>query len=118
MYPFQFIRNWVGNWALGTDEYVHQKYGKWFNAIMKGTIPSVAQPVPMTTAQKQQMVMPVLLFLGTRDALVGDAEIARNAASDYPSIQIEILESGHMIAIEHAEKVNRELAAFLLKSAR
>ena len=118
MYPFQFIRNWVGNWALGTDAYVHQKYGKWFNCIMKGTIPSVAQPVPLSTEQKQQMALPVLLFLGTRDALVGDAEIARNTASDYPNIQIEILESGHMIAIEHAETVNRELAAFLAKPVK
>jgi pimeloyl-ACP methyl ester carboxylesterase len=113
MYPFQFLRNSVAKWALGSSPACHRKYGDWFNAIMKGTIPSIAQPVPMTTEQKRRMKLPVLLFLGSKDKIVGDAEKARSVAEDYPNIQIEILESGHLIAVEHAEKVNKVLSVFV-----
>lgn len=113
MYPFQFIRNWVAGWALGDDEYCRRKYGEWFNCIMKGTIPSVAMPVPMTTEQKKKMKLPVLLFLGTKDPIVGDAGIARKTAEAFPDIQIEVLESGHLIAVEHAADVNKKLREFL-----
>ena len=59
------------------------------------------------------MDLPVLLFLGTKDAIVGDAKIAKKTAEKYPNIQIEILESGHLIAVEHAVYVNRKMAEFL-----
>ncbi len=113
MYPFQFVRDRVTMWAIGEDPYVLEKYGDWFNCIMKGTIPSVAQPVPMTTAQKADMQMPVLLFLGTKDRIVGDAESARFTAEEYPHIRIEVLESGHLIAVEQAAYVNRVVKEFL-----
>jgi pimeloyl-ACP methyl ester carboxylesterase len=113
MYPFQFIRDIVANWALGTAPESHEKYGSWFNAIMKGTFPSIAQPVPMTTTQKQAMDLPVLLFLGTNDRIVGDAETARAMGEIYPNIRIEILESGHLVAVEKRVTVNRILQEFI-----
>ncbi len=113
MYPLQIVRNSVAKWAISKDEYVNQKYGDWFNQIMKATIPSVAMPVPMTSEQKKQMDLPVLLFLGTKDAIVGDAEVARQTALDYPNIQIEILDSGHLISVEKADQVNAIITEFL-----
>ena len=113
LYPLQAVRNSVTKWAIGNDEYVNRKYGDWFNQIMKATIPSVAMPVPMKTLQKQQMDLPVLLFLGTKDAIVGDADIAKQAALDYPNIQIEILDSGHLISVEKADFVNATITEFL-----
>ena len=113
MYPIQPVRDFVTKWAIGEDEYVNQKYGSWFNQMMKATIPSVAQPVPMTTEQKQKIDLPVLLFLGTKDAIVGDAETAKELAQDYPNIEIEIIESGHLIAVEKAKHVNKKLRKFL-----
>jgi pimeloyl-ACP methyl ester carboxylesterase len=113
IYPFQWIRNIVTDWALGTAPVCHKKYGAWFNTIMKGTIPSIAHPVPMTTTQKQQMDLPVLLFLGSNDKIVGDAETARKTALDYPDIQIEILDSGHLIAVEKQNSVNASISKFL-----
>jgi pimeloyl-ACP methyl ester carboxylesterase len=113
MYPLQSVRNFVTKWAIGEDEYVNQKYGPWFNQMMKATIPSVSQPVPMTKEQKQKMDVPVLLFLGTKDAIVGDAETAKELAQDYPNIQIEVLESGHLISVEKAEYVNKKIKQFL-----
>lgn len=113
IYPFQFLRDAVAKWALGEDPACHIKYGNWFNEIMQGTIPSVLKPVPMTTEQKKKIDIPVLLFLGSHDRIVGDEEIARERAKDYPNIKIEILESGHLIAVECAEEVNERLSEFL-----
>jgi len=113
MYPFQFIRNWVTKWAIGNDKYCNDKYGDWFNCIMKSTIPSIGQPVPMTTEQKHEMKMPILLFLGTRDGIVGEANVAKKAGQEYPNIDIEVLESGHLVATEHRDFVNQKLKEFL-----
>ncbi|MCB0475225.1 MAG: alpha/beta hydrolase [Flavobacteriaceae bacterium] len=113
MYPIQFIRDGVQKWALGTDTYVNEKYGNWFNAILKGTIPSIAMPVPLTNEQKIEMKMPVLLFLGTSDPIVGPDATAKKIAEVYPNIKIEILESGHLIGVERRNVVNKSIAAFL-----
>lgn len=115
MYPFQFLRNAVANWALGKDPVCHVKYGEWFNQIIKGSIPSIAHPVPLTQAQKETMDIPVLLFLGTEDKIVGDVDVAQKMGAMYPNCQIEILESGHLIAVEHAEAVNKTISIFLNK---
>jgi pimeloyl-ACP methyl ester carboxylesterase len=113
MYPFQFLRDAVAGWALGHDPACHLKYGAWFNEVMKGTIPSVTKPVPLTTGQKSRMDIPVLLFLGRHDRIVGDAEEAKRVAEEYPDIRIEILESGHLIGVERHEEVNGILSEFL-----
>jgi pimeloyl-ACP methyl ester carboxylesterase len=112
-YPYQFVRNSVAKWALCKDEYCQDKYGDWFNCIMKWTIPSVVKPLPLTIKQKHQMKMPVLLFLGTNDLIVDDAQKARLAAESYPNIQIEIKNSGHLISVEHRDFVNKKAAEFL-----
>jgi pimeloyl-ACP methyl ester carboxylesterase len=113
LYPLKPVRNFVMKWALGEDEYCLHKYGDWFNAVMKSTVPSVAGPVPMSPEQKRTMELPVLLFLGTEDALVGDAALAKEAAELYPNIEIEILGSGHLIAVEQRDAVNSKLSEFL-----
>jgi pimeloyl-ACP methyl ester carboxylesterase len=112
MYPFQFLRDAVAKWALGTDPVCHKKYGEWFNQIMKGSIPSIAHPVPMSNVQKETMDIPILLFLGTEDRIVGDVNVAKAMGEKYPTIQIEVLESGHLIAVEHANKVNKTISDF------
>jgi len=113
MYPFSFIRDNVTEWAIGNDPYVLQTYGNWFECILKGCIPSMAGPVPMTKEQKRSMDMPILLFLGTQDKIVGDVDIAKKTALDYPNIQIEISESGHLIAVEERAVVNKKVSEFL-----
>jgi len=113
MYPLQSIRGRVTKWAIGEDQYCNDKYGDWFNAIMKGTIPSIGKPIPMTIEQKRDMKMPVLLFIGTQDKIVGVADHATSTAEEYPNIQIEVLKSGHLIAVEHRDYVNQKVKAFL-----
>ena len=113
MYPFQFVRDRVTKWALGEAPEVTGSYGDWFNCMMKATIPSVTMPEPMTSEQKASMDLPVLLFLGTEDPIVGEAEHAKKVAEEYPDIRIEVLDSGHLIAVEHAAYVNSVVLDFL-----
>ncbi len=113
MYPLPWVRHRVAHWAFGDDPYCHRKYGDWFDAIMKGTIPSVAKPEPMTEAQKAGMKLPILLFLGSSDPIVGDVQIARRAAEAYPNIRIEVLASGHLVGIEQRDYVNQQVSGFL-----
>jgi pimeloyl-ACP methyl ester carboxylesterase len=80
---------------------------------MKATIPSVTMPEPMTKEQKASMDLPVLLFLGTEDPIVGEVEHAKKVAEEYPDIRIEVLDSGHLIAVEHAAYVNSVVLDFL-----
>jgi len=113
MYPAQFVRNKVTRWALGDDPYVIGAYGDWFNGIMKSTIPSLAHPIPMTKQQKSAMTLPILLFLGTEDPIVGSAHEAAALAADFPNIEIEILNSSHLIAVQKADDVNKKIKSFL-----
>lgn len=113
MYPLDWVRSKVVNWAFGDDPYCHEKYGDWFDAIMKGTIPSVSQPIPMKEEQKSKMDLPVLLFLGINDPIVGNAKVARGLAEEYPNINIEVLDSGHLISVEHRAHVNEKIRRFL-----
>ncbi len=113
LYPLEGIRQSVVHWALGSDDYVHQAYGDWFDLIVRGTIPSVAQPEAIDSEAKAQMQMPILLFLATRDPLVGEVERASNLAGQYPDIEIEVMESGHIIGVERKDEVNQRLTAFL-----
>ena len=115
MYPFPFIRNYVSEWAIGNDPYVQEKYGEWFDYILQSTIPSLAEPMPLTKKQKENFETPILLFLGTNDALVGDVKIAKAMAEEYPDIQVEILNSGHLISTEKKDSVNKEIEKFLNK---
>ncbi len=115
MYPFQFVRDYVKSWAIGNDPYVNKQYGEWFDCILRGSMPSVAAPVPMTSEQKQEMDLPVLLFLGTQDPLVGEVEFAKKQAEEYPNIDIVVFKSGHIIAVEKRDSVNAKIDYFLRK---
>ena len=116
MYPFQFIRDRVTRWALGDSRAVLDGYGDWFGVILKGTVPSVAMPQALSEEERKGMDCPVLLYLGTEDAIVGDVGRAATLAGDFPDIRIEVLESGHLVAVEHAETVNRGIEEFLSTS--
>ena len=103
----------TSHWAIGADPGVQEKCGEWFITMMQGVIPKVAFPKFITPEQKQSIKVPVLLFLGTKDNVVGDHQKAAANAQRFPNIQIEVLESGHLIGVEHAETVNNRMSEFL-----
>lgn len=61
---------------------------------------------PSQCGQKESMGLPVLLFLVTRDPIVGGPGFAKQTAEEYPDIRIDALESGHLVAVEQKVLVN------------
>lgn len=113
MLPLQSIRNSVGEWALGSSPNVMERYGKWFDEIMLGTLPRSAPPMPLSAEQLAKIKAPTLLILGTNDNLAGDPVIVKELAQPIPNLQTEVLESSHLVAVERADDVNRFISSFL-----
>jgi pimeloyl-ACP methyl ester carboxylesterase len=112
--PLNSLLASTSRWAIGADPSVQEKCGAWFTTLMQGTIPKVAFPKFITSEQKQSIKVPVLLFLGTKDNVVGDYEKAVDNAQRFPNVQIEVLDSGHLIGVEYADTVNKRMAEFLV----
>jgi pimeloyl-ACP methyl ester carboxylesterase len=80
---------------------------------MGGTRPRVAAPIPFTPEQLQSISCPVLLILGAKDTLVGDPTKVKELALNIPNIQIEVINTGHLISVDQPEKVNNLIYNFL-----
>ena len=114
----QFIHwRWVERgaleWILGTSPIVLGPYGEWFTWVMRGSFPRVVPPVGIPAEELATIEVPVLLFLGTEDNLVGDPEKAAAAASAMANVRTVVVESAHLVNVEVADEVNREIAKFL-----
>jgi len=101
------------DWVLGKSPTVREPYGEWFSLMMSGSFPHVVPPKGIAPEDLAKIDIPVLLFLGTTDNLVGNAQKAAKAASVMANVQIEIVESSHLVNVEASEEVNRGIAAFL-----
>ena len=73
----------------------------------------MARPVALSAEEPGRIAAPVLLVLGDRDNLVGDAARAGRSASALPDLRVETLGSGHLVGVERAAEVNTLLAGFL-----
>jgi pimeloyl-ACP methyl ester carboxylesterase len=113
--PRPAVTERTSRWALGTSPAVVERYGAWFTAVLAAVAspPRVARPVALEPAELERLEMPVLLLLGTRDPLVGDASRAADRAAAMPDLRVETLESSHLVAVERASEVNELLVGFL-----
>jgi len=114
----QFIHwRWVERgaleWILGTSPIVLDPYGEWFTGVMRGSFPRVVPPVGIPAEELATIEVPVLLFLGTEDNLVGNPEKAAEAASAMENVRTVVVDSAHLVNVEVADEVNREIAEFL-----
>ncbi|MFX1520127.1 MAG: alpha/beta fold hydrolase [Promethearchaeota archaeon] len=100
-------------WALGDNPRVLEAFGEWFGLVMSGTTPRVAAPIPFTPEQLQSIRIPVLLVLGEKDNLVGDPEKVKEFVKNVPDIQIEVLNTGHLISADQPDNVNNLIYEFL-----
>ncbi|MBN1122430.1 MAG: alpha/beta fold hydrolase [Anaerolineae bacterium] len=112
LYPFKPLQTNTVKWALGDDPYVLEETEDWFRIVLTDTVPRESRPVTFTPEQLQSLEVPVLLVIGSRDALTGDPEAVKELANNTPDIQIEVLDSGHLIGVEHAERSNELIMAF------
>jgi pimeloyl-ACP methyl ester carboxylesterase len=115
MVPRPSVASRTSRWALGTAAPVTESYGAWFAAVLEAvaTPPRVARPVALKPEELSRIEVPVLLVLGTSDNLVGDAERAAGKATALPDVQVETLQSSHLVAVERAPEVNALLERFL-----
>jgi pimeloyl-ACP methyl ester carboxylesterase len=111
-FPLKPIQRSTARWALGDSPQVLEESSEWFQVVVTGMMPAESQPVAFTPEQLATLEVPVLLVLGERDALVGDPEAVKPLANNVPDIQIEVLDSGHLIGMEHPDRVNELLMAF------
>jgi len=113
LFPIQLSKDAMYHWALGDNPVVHEACGEWFRAILDGAGRKGPPPLTFTPEQLQQIKTPVLLVLGTKDALVGAPEKVIPLAQNIPDIQIEILNTAHGIWIEEPDTVNSLIQRFL-----
>jgi len=100
-------------WILGTSPTVLDPYGEWFVWVMRGSFPRVVPPVGIPAEDLAKIAVPVLLFLGTDDNLVGDPDRAAAAASAMKDLRTVVVESAHLVNVEVADEVNRGIVEFL-----
>jgi pimeloyl-ACP methyl ester carboxylesterase len=112
LYPLKPIQVSTVKWALGDDPYVLEETEGWFRIVLIDTVPRESRPVAFTPAQLRGLGAPVLLVIGTRDALTGDPEAVKTLARNTPNIQIEVLDSGHLIGVEQANRSNELMMTF------
>ena len=111
-FPFDWVRKKTSEWALGTDPFVQDQFGEWFELVLKGTMPKPTSPVSFTSEDLQNLNAPVFAFFGTKDQVIGDANAARELAMNMPNCQVELVESGHLVGAEKADYVNEKLVSF------
>ena len=113
MFPIKLFQKNATHWAFGDDPAVNEAVGEWFSLILEGVISRQARPQPFSQEQLQSLNMPVLLLLGKRDGLVGIPENAKQHVQIIPDVQVEILDTGHLISAEKPDEFNRLVIDFL-----
>ena len=115
MFPVKPIQKGATRWAFGNDPEVNKAVGDWFSLILEGVISRQARPQPFTKEQLQSLKVPVLLLLGKRDGLVGNPENAKKFVQDIPDVQVEMLDTGHLISAERPDQFNKLVIDFIEK---
>lgn len=113
MFPVKPIQTSATRWAFGADPAVNEAAGEWFSLILEGVISRQARPQPFSQEQLQSLTMPVLLLLGKRDGLVGNPENAKQHVQVIPDVQVEILDTGHLISAERPDEFNKLVIDFI-----
>jgi len=117
MFPIKPIQNSATRWAFGNDPDVNKSVGEWFHLILEGVISRQPRPQPFTREQLQSLNIPVLLLLGKRDGLVGNPNNTKQLAQNIADVQIEILDTGHLISAERPDQFNKLVIDFIGHSA-
>lgn len=115
MFPLKPIQDSATRWAFGNNPEVNEAVNEWFSLILEGVISQQVRPQPFTHEQLQSLSMPVLLLLGKRDGLVGNPEKTRHLAKNIADIQIETLDTGHLISAESPDQFNKLVYDFIEK---
>jgi pimeloyl-ACP methyl ester carboxylesterase len=70
------------------------------------------RPITFKPEELQSVKTPVLLILGEKDNLVRNPVKVSQYAQNVPDIQIEVLDTGHLIGVEQSDRVNQLVLEF------
>ena len=102
----------MAKWAIGTSPRLKDS-ARYFNIILGGVLGRYYAPKTLAPDVLSAIRPPVLLVLGTRDSLVGDTQKAAAYAAHIPSLQVEVLDSGHLINVEQSAAFDAHILDFL-----
>jgi pimeloyl-ACP methyl ester carboxylesterase len=111
-FPIKPVQEATFRWAFGDDPKVSQSFGEWFRITMKGLVPTPIQPKSLKPEELEKIKAPTLAYFGTKDGVIGDVEKAKQLARNIPDVRVVIVESGHVIGVELADRVNAEILDF------
>ncbi len=111
-YPYALFRKPLAKWAFGESPRLAEST-RYFSIILEGVLGRYYAPKTLDTETLGGIKNPVLLVLGTRDRLVGDAEKAAAYAAHIPSLTVRTLDSGHLINVEQSAEFNDLALGFL-----
>ncbi len=111
-FPIKPVQEATFRWAFGDDPKVSRSFGEWFRITMKGLMPTPIPPKSLRPEDLQKIKAPTLAYFGTNDGVIGDAEKAKQLAENIPDVRVAIVESGHIIGVELADRVNAEIVDF------
>jgi pimeloyl-ACP methyl ester carboxylesterase len=113
LFPLKPIQEDTVRWSFGDDPAVLDAYGDWLLTVIDGVASKQARPTEFSSEQLGSLQVPVLLVLGARDNLVGDPEKAKELVQDAPNIQVEVIDTGHLLGVERPEEVNKLILDFV-----
>ena len=113
LFPLGFIQDGTEFWAFGADKKVRDDFGEWFTLLLSSTAPKKVPPLAFSSDQRKSISVPVLFIFGKRDSLVGNAEKAAELVQDIPDVEVEILDTAHLVAAEKPEAADSLIISYL-----
>lgn len=111
IFPLKLVQNNTISWSFGDDPDLHTQIDEWFRLVFQ-TAPQQSPPVTMKADDLQQVGVPTLAILGTKDNLMGDLGAVRVLASNVPGIEIVEIEASHLMGMEKPEACNQLILDF------
>ena len=106
MFPLKWVQDNTVHWSFGDDPRLHAQIDDWFYLVFQ-TAPQQSPPITMKAEELQQVSVPTLAVLGTKDNLMGNLGAVRELASNVPGIKIVEIEASHLMGMETPETCNQ-----------
>jgi pimeloyl-ACP methyl ester carboxylesterase len=110
-YPVEPFKVHMTSWSLGEDASLEWCL-KYFRLVLDGVQGRFYRPMTFKPEELHNVQAPVLLILGEKDNLVGDPVKVSQYAHNVPDIQVETLDTSHLIGVEQPDKVNQLVLEF------
>lgn len=117
LFPTQRFKRHLRRRSLGQHPTVLETCDEWVRLMMDGVKPKTATPKGFPPDQFENLRIPLLLILGERDNVIGAPERVKRRVQNLPQVQIEVIDAGHLMAIERPDAVNARMLEFFERAA-